>query len=145
MAMKMIAIHCSATPPNRDIGAAEIDVMHKQRGFERIGYNYVIRRDGRLEIGRVEGETLAHAQGYNKDAIAICLVGGVNEHNAPKANFTDAQMRTLRTAVDFLRIKYPQADLIGHRDLPGVLKDCPCFNVKHWCATGQFIEERKPV
>lgn len=142
--MKRIVIHCSDTPPNQDIGAAEIDQWHKARGWAGIGYNYVIRRDGKLESGRPEGAKLAHAAGYNQDSIAICLVGGKGESGGPTANYEPAQLASLKTAIDWFHLKYPLAEIMGHRDLPGVLKDCPCFNVKHWLATRQLIEARKP-
>ena len=37
-----IIIHCSATKAGQDIRAKDIDLMHKQRGFSQIGYNFVI-------------------------------------------------------------------------------------------------------
>lgn len=143
MTIKMICVHCSATTPDMDIGAAEIDEWHKARGFDRIGYNYVIRRDGTAERGRHEGETLAHAKGYNQDAIAVCLIGGVTAEGDPAANFTDAQFETLDHFIGWMRARYPQASVLGHRDLPGVAKDCPCFNVQQWIKTGLIAEPRK--
>lgn len=143
--IKRIVIHCSATPPSLDVGAKEIDEWHKKRGFARIGYNAVIRRIGEIEQGREEGEELAHARGYNKGSLAICLVGGVNDEGTPKANFTAAQWRALRQWIDERRARIPNAELLGHRDLPGVLKDCPCFDVRHWYRTGTIIDERKRV
>ena len=41
-----IIIHCSATRFGQDLRAKDIDRMHKQRGFNQIGYNYVIDIDG---------------------------------------------------------------------------------------------------
>lgn len=143
--MKMIVVHCSATGPDHDIGAYEIDEWHRKRGFTSIGYNYVIRRDGRVEAGRPEGEELSHAKGFNKSAIAVCVVGGVSTTGAPVANFTTKQWRSLRVFVEWMKLKYQQADLLGHRDLPGVLKDCPCFDVGRWWETGEIRDPRKVV
>lgn len=143
MNVKHIVVHCSDTYANQDIGAAEIDKWHRVRGWSRIGYNYVIRRDGRLESGREEGAELAHAAGYNKEAIAICLVGGKGAGGDPAPNYEPAQMASLATALGWFRLKYPQAEICGHRDLPGVAKDCPSFNVRHWLATRESIEPRK--
>ena len=47
-----IIIHCSATRAGLDIGKKEINQMHVSRGFQCIGYNYVIRLDGTVEVGR---------------------------------------------------------------------------------------------
>ena len=41
-----IVIHCSASRAGQDLRAADIDKMHKERGFACIGYNYVIDLDG---------------------------------------------------------------------------------------------------
>ena len=50
--VRLLVVHVTATPAKLDIGAAEIDDMHRQRGFSSIGYHYVIRRDGTIEPGR---------------------------------------------------------------------------------------------
>lgn len=131
-----LVIHCSATRESQDIGAADIDRWHRQRGYLKIGYHYVIRRDGTLEQGRGENEPGAHARGWNHRSIGICLVGGVMPNGkTPEDNFTVAQWETLHTLLRSLRMRYPQADIVGHRDLPGVAKECPCFDVATWCDT----------
>lgn len=56
-----IIIHCSATRAGLDIGKKEINQMHVSRGFQCIGYNYVIRLDGTVEVGRsltIDGATV---------------------------------------------------------------------------------------
>ncbi len=52
---KYSAVHCAATPAGMDIGVKEIDRWHRQRGFLKVGYDYVIRIDGTIELGRDEG------------------------------------------------------------------------------------------
>ena len=47
-----IVVHCSATKAGQDIGKKEITQMHLQRGFSTIGYNFIIRLDGTVEVGR---------------------------------------------------------------------------------------------
>jgi len=39
-----IVQHYSATPIERDFTAADIDAMHRARGFREIGYHYFIRK-----------------------------------------------------------------------------------------------------
>ena len=34
--------------------------------------------------------------------------------------------------IKYLKRMYPRAEVIGHRDFPGVKKDCPSFDVKEW-------------
>ena len=112
-----IVIHCSATKPEMDIGAAEIDVWHRERGFDKIGYHDVIRRDGRTEEGRGSDEIGAHVQGYNSISIGICLIGGVDKKNRPENNFTEAQFKSLRRLLKFYKAKYPKAKIVVHNAL----------------------------
>ena len=63
--IRYLVVHCAATPPEMDIGAKEIDLWHRQRGWSGIGYHFVIRRDGRVEAGRPLDRPGAHAQGFN--------------------------------------------------------------------------------
>ena len=39
------------------------------------------------------------------------------------------QKETLQRLLERLKEDYPDARIVGHRDLPGVKKDCPCFDV----------------
>ena len=99
--IRLIVIHCSATPNARTLfkgtygtpgfidPAHEIDAWHKARGFHRdtywrgrqspdlaaIGYHYVIARNAALFSGRHEDEPGAHVEGWNAASLGICLVG----------------------------------------------------------------------
>lgn len=127
-----IAVHCAATRASQDIGETEIAAWHKARGWQDIGYNIVIRRDGIIEIGRPLDYRGAHVQGYNDSALGICLVGGINDAGQPADNFTAAQKDSLVVALEFCR-RYARGALIrGHRDFPGVRKACPSFDVRAW-------------
>ena len=123
-------IHCSATPPEHDIGASTIDSWHKQRGWDGIGYHFVIRRDGTVESGRDLDEVGAHAQGINFCSIGICLVGGVDSLGEPDPNFTKDQMSSLYSLAKMAKAWYPGIILIGHEEVS--TKACPSFNVRVW-------------
>ena len=71
-----IVIHCSATRPSQDIGVKEIDRWHRERGFIKVGYGTVIRRNGEIERGRDDDDVQAHCKGYNSVSTSVCLVGG---------------------------------------------------------------------
>jgi hypothetical protein len=129
---RLIVVHCSATPPDRDIGVKEITGWHLARGFLSIGYHWVIRRDGTLETGRREDLIGAHAQQVNRESLGICLVGGTDKFGRPEDNFTGAQFATLKTLLQRLEQTYPGAEVLGHRDIPGVAKACPSFDVRAW-------------
>jgi len=128
-----IVIHCSATPPSMDIGADEIRRWHtEERKWTDIGYHFVVRRNGTLEKGRPLDRPGAHVRGKNATSIGICYVGGVSESGKAEDNRTADQSRTLFAAVSSLTERWPDAEVLGHRDFPGVTKACPCFDVKQW-------------
>lgn len=127
--IKYLIVHCSATPPDRDIGAKEINRWHLERGFNKIGYHHVIRRNGTPEAGRKPQEIGAHTKGYNDCSHGLCLVGGVNEDGKSDFNFTLAQILMLFSLATYYRVVNPEIKIIGHRDL-NPDKDCPCFHVE---------------
>lgn len=147
MEVKKIVIHCSATPPESDIGRKEINDMHLKRGFRMIGYHNVVRRNGIVEAGRPldddnileEDEVGAHAKGFNRESISICIVGGIDsfKHKRPIFNFTHTQMLITHGLISEYKKRWPHAEVIGHRDLPGVTKACPCFDVRSWYGTSK--------
>jgi len=127
-----LVVHCSATPPRLNWSAKDIDRVHRQQGWLSIGYHYVIRRDGTVEKGRPDTAQGSHARGVNDRSLGICLIGGVDEKMRPEANFTNEQYAALRKLLAELKAKHPDAQIIGHRDVPGTRKACPSFDVKAW-------------
>lgn len=136
--INLLVVHCSASSPKVDADVAMITRWHRLRGFLTIGYHYVIRRSGELQKGRPEEQIGAHVEGYNKNSLGICMVGGVNEMGKPANNFTPAQWESLKTLLYQLKIQHPDARICGHRDLPNVHKDCPSFDVATWLKEIQF-------
>ena len=130
---KFIAIHVSATRPSDNTTAADIDAMHKARGWKGIGYNYFIQRDGTVEEGREPDEQGAHVSGYNEIALGICMAGGVKEDGiTPENNMTESQWASLDYLVGRRLRAYTSAVVQGHRDFPQVAKECPCFDAIKW-------------
>ena len=134
-----VIVHCSATPPDRDVTAKDIDRWHRQRGFLSIGYHFVIRRDGTVETGRPVDRPGAHAKGHNRRSIGICLIGGVDDKLNPESNFTADQWESLEGLIrDLLsfRLRLGEKDhvrIIGHNEVSS--KACPSFNVQEWLRT----------
>jgi N-acetylmuramoyl-L-alanine amidase len=140
-----IAVHCSATPAKQDIGAAEIDRWHREKGWLSIGYHFVIRRDGRIEMGRPVDRVGAHVEGYNWCSVGICMVGGVAaDGKTPENNFTLTQFNQLAFLLRELQKKYPEAVIQGHRDFPNVAKACPSFPVAEWLKTQPELYQPVP-
>ncbi len=130
--INQIIIHCSATPPDMDIGMLEINEWHLDRGWSGIGYHWVIRRDGTLERGRNEKNQGAHVRGHNKNSIGICLVGGKgSKHNDYASDhYNPAQLGTLLELINTKMHEYPDVTIHGHNEFSS--KACPGFNVSDW-------------
>ncbi|MBO5780249.1 MAG: N-acetylmuramoyl-L-alanine amidase [Muribaculaceae bacterium] len=123
-----IIIHCSATPAGRNVSVADIERWHRQRGFDSIGYHYVIHLDGKVELGRPVERVGAHCVGHNRHSIGICYIGGVDDRLHPTDTRTPAQRSSLRRLVADLKQRFPHASVYGHNEFAA--KDCPCFDVR---------------
>ena len=125
-----LIIHCAATKPSMDIGLTEIRKWHLDRGWRDVGYHYIIRRNGEVELGRRSDDTAAHASGYNHKSIGVCLVGGMADDNSAEDNFTDRQWTALLDLVKQIQVEYNDINIIGHNDVS--TKECPSFDVQKW-------------
>lgn len=131
-ATNFIVIHTTATPPDEDIGAADIHRRHLARGSFGIGHHWVVRRSGLVEAGRAEETVGAHDPDMNATSVAVCLVGGVAaDKETPEFNFTTDQLFALELLLTALRKNYPTAAIVGGRT-------CTSFDAKAWAVTQGF-------
>jgi hypothetical protein len=127
-----IVVHHSATPSG---GAKAFDRMHRDKGWDELGYHFVIGNgtdtaDGQVEVGSrwPKQKWGAHAKTpdnrYNKEGIGICLVGNF-DNDRPSA----AQLRSLSKLVAFMMKTYhiPPENVLGHGNTKAT--DCPGRNV----------------
>ena len=126
--VKLIIVHCTATPAGRDVTAADVDRWHRARGWSGIGYHWLVRPDGAVEAGRPESRPGAHCRGHNASSVGVCYVGGLApDGRTPADTRTPAQRVALRKLVARLLERHPGAAVCGHRDLDPA-KACPCFD-----------------
>lgn len=124
-----IIVHCTATAEGKDFTVADIDRWHKSRGWQCIGYHYVIYRDGSVHTGRPVAQIGAHCTGHNANSIGVCYIGGcAADGKTPKDTRTPQQREALRRLVANLQKQYPGATVHGHREFAA--KACPSFDVK---------------
>jgi len=129
-----IIVHCSATPAGRDVSATQIDTCHRARGFNQIGYHFVIRLDGSVEIGRPLEIVGAHCKGHNASSIGVCYIGGLDPDTmTPADTRTPQQRRALRKLLADLHARFPGSKIFSHRDFAP--KACPCFD-----ATAEYAD-----
>lgn len=142
-----IVIHCSATKEGVDLDVNDIRKMHLKRGFNDVGYHFVITLDGKVQKGRPLSVIGAHAFKFNKTSIGICYIGGLSKMGVPKDTRTQEQLIALADLLrDLIQEVGTIKKIVGHRDLSPDLngdgeidewewvKVCPCFDVD------EFIE-----
>lgn len=91
-----------------------------------IGYHYVIRRDGSIEIGRPADMIGAHTSGQNSHSLGICYEGGLTETGKNADTRTPEQKATLLALLRHLKSLYPNATIHGHNEFSR--KACPCYS-----------------
>ncbi len=125
-----IILHCSATAEGKDFKAKDIDTWHKQRGFNKIGYHYVIDLDGTIEKGRNDDEVGAHCLNHNTISLGICYIGGLaSDAKTPKDTRTHEQKEAMYKLVNELMTKYniPLTKVYPHSAFAA--KSCPSFKI----------------
>lgn len=127
---QFIVVHCSWTKASMDWGAKEIDHLHRTKnGWRKIGYHFVIKRDGTLEQGRKLENRGAHVRGLNDKSIGICLIGGMGDSGGDEDNFTQHQRDALGDVLVFLKRLYPQAEIRPHSFFDEH-KTCPVIDLQ---------------
>lgn len=124
----LIIVHCSANRAGSALRMADIDSYHRSLGWIGCGYHYVIPTDGTIEPGRPEEMVGAHCKNHNRHSIGVCYIGGLSKDGKPADTRTDAQRIALCNQLEQLHRRYPDALIVGHRDLDPQ-KVCPCFDV----------------
>ena len=122
-----IIIHCTATPRGRAVSVADVTAWHRARGFDTIGYHYLVDLDGEVHEGRPLECVGAHCTGHNARSVGVCYVGGMSaDMKRPEDTRTVAQKQALARLVARLKARFPGATLHGHRDFAA--KACPSFD-----------------
>ena len=129
----LIVVHCSATRCDQHYSVRALIRDHSDR-FGFTGYHYYVTRGGRVYQTRHEQLIGAHAKGYNQHSLGVCYEGGLDTRGNPADTRTQKQKRALLALLKQLKAEHPQAQILGHRDLPGVKKDCPCFDCSEYNA-----------
>jgi hypothetical protein len=125
---RWIVIHHSDTETG---GAAAFDKMHRAKGWDMLGYDFVVGNgtdtaDGQVEVGPRWTRQLigAHAKTpdnrFNEYGIGICLVGDMMNHPP-----TAKQMASVERLTAYLMATYRIAPdhILGHGDTKAT--DCP--------------------
>ena len=125
-----LIVHCTATPEFKDFTLEDVRGWHvKGNGWSDIGYHYLIKLYGTVELGRPVKKPGAHVAGHNKDSIGIAYVGGMdNQMEEWIDTRTDEQKDSLFNLLMDLKFEFPNAVVYGHNDFSS--KACPCFDAQ---------------
>lgn len=125
----LIIVHCSANKEGSRLRCSDIDRYHRSLGWKGCGYHYVIPTDGTIETGRAEEIVGTHCKNHNRYSIGVCYIGGLaSDGKTPKDTRTTQQKEALKKLLYELHNRYPEALVVGHRDLEPN-KACPCLDV----------------
>ncbi len=73
--INLIVIHCSATREDKDFTEYDLDVCHRQHGFNGAGYHFYIRKNGDIKSTRPIEKVGAHAKGFNGGLVSAMKAG----------------------------------------------------------------------
>lgn len=142
--IKYVVLHSEGDGVNSDTSAAAIRAYHMLpvakydankklikgtggNGWRDIGYNFWIRMNGLVELGRSLAQMPSHVAGFNRHSIGIGCAGDGNIRD-----FTLAQYDSLFDLCWELQSKFhvPWEHFIGHREVtrfgaPDPHKTCP--------------------
>ena len=128
-----IILHCTATESDNDVRIDDVRKWHTDpvedggRGWSDVGYHYLIRLDGTIEVGRPLHKQGAHTRGHNGDSIGIAYAGGLHQ-GEPTDTLRPVQERAFITLCHALRqVLCRPLVLHGHREFSS--KSCPCFDM----------------
>jgi len=140
--IKHIVVHCTATGKTATIKS--LLAGWRAKGWRKPGYHYVVPTDGRCVQLTPENEIANGVRGHNATSIHISYIGGIDPKTGKaKDTRTDLQRRTLLIQLKDLKRRYPNAEIVGHRDLSpdmdgdGVVepfewvKECPSFDARN--------------
>ena len=140
--IKHIVIHHSVTTPTND-AKSDVDYiaeLHRRRGWDGVGYHFIITADGMVWYVGDIGMGRANVANKNHLVIGVCLVGDFT-----KGNPTDEQILSAHDLTKFFIEEMPQlvnvsdweSGLKGHKELQAT--QCPGTN---WKGVSDSIYER---
>lgn len=125
-----IVIHCTATPIRTSVESI-VRYWRDNLGWRNPGYHFIVEYDGTIHQLQPIEKPSNGVRGHNADSIHISYIGGV-DGSEPEDTRSQMQYRAMEGLVKALHAVYPNAEIKGHRDFPGVNKACPSFSVSEW-------------
>lgn len=137
--VEYIVIHCTGASASQTTQSI-FDFWKNVKKWRAVGYHKLISADGKVEELAKPEQITNGVKGKNRKAYHICYKGG----QGGKDTRTEAQKLALLEEVKKAKKLFPNAKIVGHRDLSpdlngdGIInphewtKECPSFEVKDW-------------
>lgn len=129
--IKYLVVHCTATPTSTTVKSIQ-NYWKYVLGWHNPGYHYIISYDGTITQLLDDSKVANGVKGYNTNSIHLSYIGGVGKDGKALDTRSLEQEISILKLLLHLKVKYPDAEILGHRDFPHVYKDCPSFDVKDW-------------
>lgn len=130
-----LVVHCTAGGAQQK--TSDIFAYWKNKlGWNKYGYHYLISADGTVENITPIEQVSNGVKNHNANSIHVCYKGGWDGTDTRTPEQKAALLKTLQ----ILKVKFPSAKIVGHRDLSPDLngdgkitpnewvKLCPCFD-----------------
>nr|DAI52760.1 MAG TPA: endodeoxyribonuclease I [Caudoviricetes sp.] len=121
-----VVIHHTGNPTDDDLSVVEINASHQARGWSCIGYHYVIRKDGTVEVGRPHWTVGAHAYGHNSHTIGVHVCGNFEIGEPTSEQIESLAMLLANLCTDY-GLTIDRDSIVGHRELMSTA--CPGRNL----------------
>ena len=138
--IERIFVHCTASHQTASVN--DIKNEFKRKGWKNPGYHYIVDPGGAIHQLLDDDKVSNGVRGYNQTAINVAYIGGIDAEGKATDNSTEPQKKALAKLLRLLRSRYPDAVILGHRDIsPDTngngtvdpwerIKECPCFDAK---------------
>lgn len=139
--IKYIVVHCTGGNPTQSLKSIQ-EYWKKIMKWNSPGYHYLIAPDGTEHFLQEESKPANGVAGHNAHSLHVCYIGGKDARGNFSDTRTEDQKATLFARLEDLKERYPQAVIVGHRDLSPdtdkngkvdhyeYIKVCPCFDAK---------------
>lgn len=138
--IERIFVHCTASHQTASVN--DIKNEFKRKCWKNPGYHYIVDPGGAIHQLLDDEKVSNGVRGYNQTAINVAYIGGIDAEGKATDNRTGPQKKALAKLLRLLRSRYPDAVILGHRDIsPDTngngtvdpwerIKECPCFDAK---------------
>ena len=138
--IERIFVHCTASHQTASVNGIKNEF--KRKGWKNPGYHYIVDPGGAIHQLLDDDKVSNGVRGYNQTSINVAYIGGIDAEGKAMDNRTGPQKKALAKLLRLLRSRYPDAVILGHRDIsPDTngngtvdpwerIKECPCFDAK---------------